>query len=71
MKKFSLVFVLLLILLSLSACATFDESDVTIILNEGIDTVEVNSEFVDLGAVSKAYGLSVQNEVIYYCQLSC
>ena len=65
MKKISLVFVLLLILLFLSACATFDESDVTIILNEGIDTVEVNSEFVDSGAVSKAYGLSVQNEVIY------
>lgn len=65
MKKFSLVFILLLIILSLAACNTIDQADVTIVLNEGIDTVEVNSEFVDAGALSKAYGLSVSNEVIY------
>ena len=65
MKKFSLVFVLLILLLSLSACKTIDASDVTIALKQGIDTVEINSEFVDAGALSKAYGFNVQNEVIY------
>ncbi|MBI9008484.1 MAG: DUF5011 domain-containing protein [Tenericutes bacterium] len=65
MKKISLIFMLLFIPLSLSSCTTIDEEDVTIILKEGIDTVEVNSEFIDSGALSKAYGFTVQNEVIY------
>lgn len=65
MKKYSFVFVLLLLIFSLTACTTIDESDVSIVLKEGIDTVEIHSEFIDAGALSKAYGFTVQNEVLY------
>lgn len=64
MKKIFLSLFLLLFVLSLAACTTVDESDVSIVLNSGVDTVEINTEYTDPGATSKAYGFVVKNEVI-------
>ncbi|MGD9910767.1 MAG: immunoglobulin-like domain-containing protein [Candidatus Izemoplasmatales bacterium] len=64
MKKICLSLFLLLMILSLAACTTVDESDVSIVLNPGVDTVEINTEYKDPGATSKAYGFIIKNEVI-------
>lgn len=65
MNRLLKLVVMIVFLFPLAACQTPDESDVTIVLNEGVDTVEINSDFIDAGATSTAYGLSVDNEVIY------
>jgi len=51
-------------IISMLGCTTIDESDLTIVLNPGVDTVEINTEYIDPGATSKAYGFIVKNEVI-------
>lgn len=63
MRKWLILGVSLLIAVMVS-CTNVDESDVSIKLNPGIDTVEINSVFIDEGATSKAFGFPVANEVI-------
>ncbi len=65
MNKILLVLTIFLMLFFLSGCMTAEETDVVIYLNSGIDTVEINSQYIDSGATSKAFGLIVDNEVIY------
>lgn len=55
----------MLFMITLTGCSTFDESDLTIVLIAGIDTVEVHTSYTDPGALSKAYGFTISNEVIY------
>lgn len=63
MRK-SYKFMIIFLFFFLVSCTTVDPSNVTIELNEGIDTVEINTSFIDMGAKSKAYGFTVENEVI-------
>ncbi len=60
--RFTLAFILPFFLVS---CFAPEDDDVTIELNPGVDTVEINTEFIDSGATSKAFGFKVDNEVIY------
>ncbi len=65
MNKLLTALTIILMLFILGGCMTADETDVVIYLNSGIDTVEINSEFIDAGATSKGFGLIVDNEVIF------
>jgi len=65
MNKLLKISLALIMLITLVGCQTVDESDVSIVLNPGVDTVEINSEFIDAGATSRAYSFKVENEVIF------
>ncbi len=58
----------LFLLLSLSflfiGCINVEESDVTIVIKPGIDTVEVNSEYVDNGATAKANNWTIAYDIV-------
>ncbi len=64
MKKIKVI-ILSFLILSLVSCTTINEDDLSIVLNPGIDTVEINSSYDDPGATAKAYGFTVENEVIF------
>jgi len=63
LRKIALFFVMLLIIF-LVACTSVEESDVSIVLYPGIDTVEIYSSYQDPGALSKAFGFNVKNTVL-------
>jgi len=63
MRKYLLLCVILLSIF-LIGCTPAEASDVTIILNPGIDTVEVNTAFVDAGAKSTAFGFKITSQTI-------
>jgi len=63
MRKFIMVFLFFMSVLTFIGC-NVDESVVSISLNPGVDTVEVNSTFTDAGATSTANGNEVDNTVI-------
>jgi len=65
MNRILKITLLVIVAVFLAGCQTIDPEDLTIVLNPGVDTVEVNTEFIDAGATSKAYSFKVDNEVIY------
>lgn len=64
MRKIRTLLLILFVAIAFMAC-TPEEGDVTIVLNSGIDTVEVNTTFTDAGATAKAFGFKVDVEVIW------
>jgi len=48
----------------LTGCFNVDESIVTIVIKPGVDTVEINTAFVDAGATAKANNLSADYEIV-------
>lgn len=63
MKKFNLLLIAGITILAMIGCNAEIE-DVDFYLNSGIDTIEVNSEYIDPGATAKVFGLRRSNEVI-------
>lgn len=59
-----LVFLTLLSSVFLVACTPITAEDVTIVLKDGIDTVEINSAFTDAGAKATAGWLPLQIEIV-------
>ncbi len=64
MKRKWLFLILFLVLGTLVSCSDPTESDVSISLKPGVDTVQINSEYTDPGAQARAFGFPVSYEVI-------
>ncbi len=64
MKSKKWLLLILLPIFLLTGCINIEESDVTIVIKAGVDTVEINTEFVDEGATAKANNWTVAYEVV-------
>jgi hypothetical protein len=63
MKKFKLLLIVGFLIFTMIGCNA-EIDDIDFYLNSGIDTIEVNSVYVDPGATAKVFGLRRSNEVI-------
>ncbi len=64
MKFRKWMLLILLPIFLLTGCINVEESDVTIAIKPGVDTVEINTAFVDEGAIAKANNWAVAYEVV-------
>lgn len=63
-STFKLVAVLFVMTLTLVACRPATLEDITLVLNDGVDTIEIGDEFVDAGAKAFVFGLPYKTTVI-------
>lgn len=64
MSRSILIFMLVILFPMLISCTTVDESKVVIELKAGVDTVEINTEFIDAGVTCTAYGFPIEHEIL-------
>ncbi|MBN2503814.1 MAG: DUF5011 domain-containing protein [Bacilli bacterium] len=54
----------ILLVIGLAGCLNVEASDISISLKAGIDTVEINQEFVDAGAIAKVRNWNIGYDVV-------
>ncbi len=64
MKRKLLLAFAIFALAMLSGCFNVEEADVKIVLNPGVDTVEINTTYTDPGATATAKGIRISYTVI-------
>lgn len=55
---------MLMPLFLLTGCINVEAADVTIVIKPGIDTVEINTEFIDAGALAKRNNWTINYEIV-------
>jgi len=64
MKRKVLFIILLLFVVSLLGCFNVEESDVEIVINPGVDTIEIGDTYTDPGATARAKGFRITSSVV-------
>ena len=59
-----LLFLMIVLLFGLVGCSDPTSDDVSIVIREGIDTIEINQAYQDSGAKAKAFGFIISYEVV-------